>query len=254
MRNKDFVNPVSQTYLVNTSQSLQEATKNYDLNYDVPVTYDINTNKYTYSFNGGSVDLYSTADICDYYFGSNLQKKDVKDKIYIVGLADGVDMITYEGVVIGYGANTNTAQTAFSDYMHTADPDAVRKAVESAEGGIVSGAITSAISLQNETAGNGAAGALAYVLCYYHLNNSSNGYADTNYINSAEFANALAALEGMDYYCPNSAAGGAVLGKYINIFDREATKYFYLHVASNTIDGNFDVTLNIDTLIPFSLQ
>ena len=240
--NKDFVNSVSHS---NTSALGEKIYEAMDGKSNCDISYNLYTNTYTYRFRSDDVNLYSTADILYYYFGENLKDKEVQNKIYTISLSNGIDCITYEGVVIGFGASRDEAESAFTDAINSITVHDIEQFTESLPATATISGGTAIATNGNDKAQNTAFAAIVALYSTYHMVRASKGYEGTNLSDSSEVVSSISSLYGMAPLT-NSVYGSFILSGYIETFLNMSDTAFMGRFLTGYNDGDildFEATM-----------
>lgn len=234
----DFINNVSKTDVTTTGNEL--FYKLYDSSVN-DIKYDIENNKYVYTTTSNDeISLYSTSDILNHYFGDNLEKQEIKDKIFTISLYCGIDCITYEGVVIGFGASRNEAESAFANAVNSLTVGDIIKASESieAQGAINMGAVIGTAGDTNACSTLTTALTSSYYI--YHLLQANKGNSGTNGLDSSEYVSAVSSLLGLTNF-EISLSGSSILSAYSGFFLEESDALFFGRFV-----GGYDVNSELE--------
>lgn len=228
----DFQKSVNNNLIMPLGSSLYKVSRK-DLS---NVTYDLSSNKYTYYFGNdmeNTIELYSTNDILNYYFGDNLDRVLKEEKIYTITLNMDVDIILYEGVVIGFGASNKRAERAFNKLI---SPGEVVEFLENNQtASAITGSATTAITGVNEPVGVFSTNFIAYFNSNYHLGNTNTGTG----VDSNEFAYAMAALNGIDNF-NLSYSGAPILNAYIKLIAFESDENILYNFELNKFQDDIN--------------
>ena len=215
------------------------------------VTYDINNNNFNLNYNDGtSIDMHSTSQMLDYYFGENLSDVIADDKIFIVNQSS-YDLIYYEGTFIGYGVTDSNANKAFEKALDTEikglvnDTTFIDDCADIVENNIVGSISTGTIipsildiydTAKNKSTSSKYSTCLSLALIFYHLNNTG----DDNSANTSEWLNAFSTAFSFDTN-PFTSAILTGLPVVTNVITNKAEGNINLYISQNGVtDSDFN--------------
>lgn len=186
------------------------------------ITYDINTNKYTYG--NTDISLYSTDDILEYYFGDEAETMLKNGDIFILTTSqDEVDIIMYSGQVIGFGAHsTDRVQGLFEEIVE----DTTQTVVDTIIGNV------------GENLTDIPSDIVGAIVSDFRTLSTLESQKTCSKFKPVDYANAFVGLSGADGFI-GGIVNDIILSDYINVVSTNgADKNYFLGIYNNITTGN----------------